>query len=39
MLEVFPEITKKINRYNEIKENPDLWEETNKLNLELLEID
>ncbi len=39
MLEVFSEITQKINRYNKIKNNLDLWEEANTLNLELLEID
>ncbi|MBS9775339.1 ABC-F family ATP-binding cassette domain-containing protein [Candidatus Gracilibacteria bacterium] len=39
MLEVFPEVTEKLQRYEEIKDNPDCWEEANKLNLELLEMD
>jgi len=39
MLEVFPEITKKINRLEEIKDNEELWEEYSNLNVELLELD
>ena len=39
MLEVFPEINKKISRLNEIKDNPEKWEENENLNKELIEID
>ena len=39
MMELFPEINQKINRLNEINSNPDLWEETEKLNKELIEVD
>lgn len=39
MLEIFPEINEKISRLNEIKENPDFWEETEKLNKQLIELD
>ncbi len=39
MLELFPEINKKINRLNEIQLNPESWEEVELLNKELIEID
>lgn len=39
MLELFPEINQKIDRLEKIKENTELWEETEKLNKELLELD
>lgn len=39
MMELFPEINQKINRLNEINSNPDFWEETEKLNKELIEVD
>lgn len=37
MLEVFPEINKQIERLNEIKDDPNLWEESEKLNKLLVE--
>ena len=39
MLEIFPEITKNINKLNEIKNKPDKWEETVELNKILLKED
>ena len=36
---IFPEINKKIHRLNEIQNNMELWDETEKLNKELAEID
>jgi len=39
MLELFPEINSKIKRLNEIKDDSELWEEIEKLNKELIEID
>ena len=39
MLSIFPEINKKIARLEEIQTNPENWEEIEKLNKELIEID
>jgi len=39
MLSIFPEINKKIARLEEIQTNPENWEEVEKLNKELIEID
>ena len=39
MQELFPEINKKISRLNEIQLDPELWEETEILNRELIDID
>lgn len=39
MLELFPEINKQIERLNEIKENPEAWQETEELNKLLVEND
>ena len=39
MLELFPEINKKIARLDEIQLDPESWEETEQLNKELIEID
>jgi hypothetical protein len=39
MLEISPEITKQINRLNEINNDANLREETEKLNNSLLEQD
>lgn len=36
---IFPEINAKINRLNEIQNNMELWDETEKLNKELAEVD
>jgi len=36
---ILPSIVVKIERYEEIKNNPNLWEESQKLNKELLEMD
>lgn len=39
MYSLFPEINEKIARLDEIQNNMDLWDETEQLNKELLEID
>ncbi len=39
MLELFPEINKKIARLNEIQLDSEAWEETEQLNKELIELD
>ena len=39
MLEIFPEINKKIYRLNKIQTDPNLWEETEILNKQLIELD
>jgi hypothetical protein len=39
MLELFPEINKKIERLKQIKNDQNFWEETEKLNKELIELD
>ena len=39
MLELFPEINKKIARLDEIQLNPEAWEEVEQLNKQLIEID
>lgn len=39
MLEIFPEINKKINRLEEIKNDSESWEEIQNLNKELADID
>lgn len=39
MLELFPEITEKINKLNEIKDDSTKWSEVEKLNKEILEAD
>ena len=36
---ILPSIVAKIERLEKIKNNPDMWEETQKLNSELIEID
>jgi hypothetical protein len=36
---IFPEINQKIHRLNEIQNDMELWDETEKLNKELAEID
>jgi len=39
MNSLFPKLTKKIERLEEIKNNPDDWEEIETLNKELIEVD
>lgn len=39
MLELFPEINQQIDRLNQIKDNPDKWEEIQKLNKFLISCD
>lgn len=39
MLSIFPEINEKISRLNEIKNDSEKWEEIEKLNKDLIEID
>ena len=39
MNSLFPELTAKIHRLKEIKNNPDDWEEVEQLNKQLIEID
>ena len=39
MLQIFPEITQKVERFEEIKNNPELWEEANQLNEFILQHD
>lgn len=39
MSNIFPEINKKIHRLHEIQNDMDLWDETEKLNKQLAEID
>jgi hypothetical protein len=39
MLEIYPEINKKIERLNEIKNDSNKWEEIEELNKHLIEID
>ncbi len=39
MLSLFPEINRKIEKLNEIKNNPDLWEVAEELNKSLIEED
>ncbi|MDD3145305.1 MAG: ABC-F family ATP-binding cassette domain-containing protein [Candidatus Gracilibacteria bacterium] len=39
MLSIFPEINEKINKLNEIKNDSEKWEEIEKLNKDLIEID
>jgi len=36
---MFPEINEKIERLESIKNNPEMWEETARLNTELIEVD
>jgi ATPase subunit of ABC transporter with duplicated ATPase domains len=36
---IFPEINQKIHRLNEIQNDMELWDETERLNKELAEID
>ena len=37
--DMFPEINKKIERLDSIKDDPEMWEETAQLNTELIEVD
>jgi len=39
MLNIFPEINEKISKLNEIKNDNEKWEEIEKLNKDLIEID
>ncbi len=39
MSNIFPEINQKIARLDEIQNDMDQWDETEKLNKELIEID
>jgi len=39
MLELFPEIHKQIKRLNDIKDDPEAWEEVEELNKSLIEQD
>ena len=39
MATLFPEITEKILRLEEIKNDPEAWEEIEKLNKQLIEVD
>jgi hypothetical protein len=39
MLDIFPEINEKIQRLNTIKDDGNHWEEIEKLNKELVELD
>jgi ATP-binding cassette subfamily F protein 3 len=39
LADMFPEINKKIERLESIKNDPDMWEETALLNTELIELD
>lgn len=39
ILTILPEIVEKIERLEAIKDDPDMWEETQKLNGELIELD
>jgi hypothetical protein len=36
---IFPEINNKIHRLNEIQNDMELWDETEKLNKDLAEVD
>jgi trans-2-enoyl-CoA reductase len=39
MYSLFPEINEKISRLDEIQNNMDLWDETEQLNKDLLDMD